>query len=73
MRSFRCYDCGYQFQVAHGVWGPGSQMTCAKCGGRNIHRAESDRGFVRAGRGRGPSSLGRGRGGLGRGPRWVCQ
>ncbi len=61
MRSFSCYDCGHQFQVAHGIGGPGTQMTCPNCGSQNIHRAENDRGFARAGRGRGRGGLGRGR------------
>jgi len=71
MRRFRCYDCGHQFQVAYGVGGPGAQMTCPNCGGRNIHRAEIDRGFARAGRGRRATDPGRGRGRPGRGPRWA--
>lgn len=40
-------------------------MTCLNCGGKNVHRAEEDRGYNRggrgAGRGRGPASAGRGR------------
>ncbi len=71
MRSFGCYDCGHQFQVAYGVGGPGAHMTCPNCGSWNIHRTENDSTFARVGRGRGPSNLGRGRGGPGRGPRWT--
>jgi predicted RNA-binding Zn-ribbon protein involved in translation (DUF1610 family) len=71
MRSFRCYDCGHHFQVAYGVGGPGARMTCPNCGSRNIHRAETDRGFARAVRGRGASNLGQGRGVPSRGPRWA--
>ena len=82
MRRFTCYDCNETFEVPYGTGVPGSSMECPKCGGRNIHRAEGDRGFERvagrgaafiagAGAGRGPSSLGRGRGGAGRGPRWA--
>lgn len=84
MRRFTCYDCNHTFEVPYGTGLPGRSMECPECGGRNIHRAEGDRGFERgAGRGtaasagagfaagRGPSSLGRGRGGAGRGPRWA--
>ncbi|TKJ28605.1 MAG: hypothetical protein CEE40_11340 [Chloroflexi bacterium B3_Chlor] len=70
MRSFKCYDCGHQFQVTQGTGGPGSQMVCPTCGSRKIHRAKSDRGFAYAGLGRGASDLGRGRGGRRRAPRW---
>jgi hypothetical protein len=70
MRRFTCYDCNETFEVAYGAGVPGRLMECPKCGGRNIHRAEGDRGFERTA-GRGPSSLGRGRGGAGRGPRWA--
>jgi hypothetical protein len=85
-RRFTCYDCNETFEVPYGTGVSGRQMNCPKCGGRNVHRAEGDRGFERgarreatimagggfgAGGGRGPSSLGRGRGGAGRGPRWA--
>ena len=80
MRRFTCYDCNETFEVPYGTGVPGRSMNCPKCGGRNVHRAEGDRGFERGagrgaalttGAGRGPSSLGRGRGGAGRGPRWA--
>jgi|YNPNPStandDraft_1061719.scaffolds.fasta_scaffold04742_13 transposase-like protein len=72
MRRFTCADCGYTFEVAYGTGLPGAQMTCPQCGGKNIHRAEGDRGYNRA-RGAGPATAfsGRGRGGAGRGPRWA--
>lgn len=81
VRRFTCYDCSHTFEVPYGTGGPGRSMECPECGGRNIHRAEGDRGFERSaggavtgeysGAGRGPSALGRGRGGAGRGPRWA--
>lgn len=71
MRSFRCYDCGHQFHVAHGVGGMGSQMSCPRCGSANIHRAVSDRGFARGARGRRARNLAQGRGRLGGGRRWA--
>ena len=87
MRRFTCYDCEWTFEVPYGTGVPGRSMECPKCGSRNIHRAEGDRGFARGtgrggrgsyvvqgtgfGAGRGPSAAGRGRGGAGRGPRWA--
>jgi len=75
MRRFTCADCGRTFEVAYGTGLPGAQMVCPQCGGRNIHRAEGDRGYDRA-RGTGSAApaanvSGRGRGGAGRGPRWT--
>lgn len=73
MRRFTCADCGHTFEVAYGTGAAGAQMTCPQCGGKNIHRAEEDRGYSRArgsgSAGRGPDAAGRGRGGAGRGPR----
>lgn len=52
MRSFTCYDCNKTFEVPYGTGVQGRSMECPECGGRNIHRAEGDRGFERgAGRG----------------------
>lgn len=52
MRRFTCYDCNHTFEVPYGTGGSGRTMECPECGGRNIHRAEGDRGFERgAGRG----------------------
>lgn len=52
MRRFTCYDCDHTFEVPHGTGVPGRSMECPECGGKNIHRAEGDRGFERgAGRG----------------------
>lgn len=76
-RKFTCYGCNHSFEIPYGTGGSGREMTCPECGSTNIHRAEGDRGFERAGRGggagqgRGPSADGRGRGGTGRGPRWA--
>jgi putative FmdB family regulatory protein len=71
MRKFRCADCGHTFELAYGTAMPGGSMDCPKCGGKNVHRAEEDRGYNRGGRGagRGGAAAGRGRGGAGRGPR----
>jgi len=70
-RKFKCYDCGYEWEVPYGT---GRPADCPNCKSANIHRAEEDRGYARGrgggfGTGRGPSSEGRGRGGQGRGPR----
>lgn len=50
MRRFTCYDCNHTFDVPYGTGGTGRSMECPECGGRNIHRAEGDRGFERGGR-----------------------
>jgi transposase-like protein len=74
-RRFTCADCGYTFEAAYGTGIGGAQMTCPQCGGRNIHRAEGDRGYDRVrgsgGGPQGPDTSGRGRGGTGRGTRWA--
>ncbi len=67
MRRFVCADCGHTFEVAYGTGTSGAQMTCPKCGGRNVHRHPEDRGYARAERSR---PRGRGAGAVGRGPRW---
>jgi len=43
-RIFRCYACGYTWQVLHGT---GRPTSCPTCGSPNIHRAEEDRGWGR--------------------------
>jgi len=43
MRRFVCADCGHTFEVAYGTGTSGAQMTCPKCGSRNVHRAPDDR------------------------------
>jgi hypothetical protein len=79
MRRFTCYDYDETFEVPYGTGVPGRQMECPKCGGRNVHRAEGDRGFERERQGAGSAAPiltgspgggfgpGRGPGGQGRG------
>lgn len=62
MRRFRCADCKHAWELPHGT---GRPAVCPKCQGKNIHRAEEDRGWARDGRGQG----GRGRGCCHRGGR----
>lgn len=56
-RLFVCAECGEKWEVAHGT---GRPAACPKCGSANLHRAEEDRGYARAGRGPGQGE-GRGR------------
>jgi predicted DNA-binding protein (UPF0251 family) len=56
-RKFRCSDCGHTWELAYGT---GRPVNCPSCQSKNLHRAEEDRGYARAGR--------RGGGGYG-GPR----
>ncbi len=49
LRKFQCYDCQHVWEVVHGT---GRPQNCPECGSVNIHRAEDDRGYARAGRGR---------------------
>ncbi|MEA1943998.1 MAG: DUF134 domain-containing protein [Euryarchaeota archaeon] len=48
-RKFKCYECQYEWEEPHGTARP---EKCPKCGSTNIHRAEEDRGYARADRGR---------------------
>jgi predicted DNA-binding protein (UPF0251 family) len=50
MRKFRCYDCKHEWDVPYGT---GRPQNCPQCESKNIHRAQEDRGYARAGRGRG--------------------
>jgi len=50
MRKFSCYDCKHEWDIPYGT---GRPRECPQCGSKNIHRAEEDRGYARAGRGRG--------------------
>ncbi len=64
-RKFKCYDCGHEWQVPHGT---GRPNVCPKCGSKNIHRSEDDRGHARGNRQGGGSGQGRrGCGGMSRG------
>jgi predicted DNA-binding protein (UPF0251 family) len=49
-RLFKCYDCQNEWQEPHGT---GRPARCPKCNSTNIHRAPSDRGYARTGRGAG--------------------
>ena len=49
-RCFICCDCKNEWTSAYGSGRPGE---CPKCKSRNIHRAPQDRGWARAGHGRG--------------------
>lgn len=50
MRKFRCYDCKHEWEVHYGT---GRPQKCPQCESKNIHRVQEDRGYARAGRGRG--------------------
>ena len=45
-RLFKCYDCKNEWQESYGT---GRPARCPKCNSANIHRAPSDRGYVRRG------------------------
>jgi len=49
-RNFVCYECKNEWTCAYGSGRPGG---CPKCNSQNIHRAPQDRGWAKAGRGRG--------------------
>ena len=44
MRTFKCYDCEYTWQLPHGEGGRGVDLVCPQCGNKNIHRADTQRG-----------------------------
>jgi transposase-like protein len=44
MRKFKCADCEYTWQLLYGVGGRGIDLTCPRCGGRNIHRVKTEPG-----------------------------
>ena len=48
MRKFRCSECQHDWEVPHGT---GRPAECPACKSKNIHRAEEDRGYARAGHG----------------------
>jgi predicted DNA-binding protein (UPF0251 family) len=48
MRKFKCYDCNHEWEMPYGT---GRPQECPQCKSKNIHRAEEDRGYARAGRG----------------------
>ena len=50
MRTFRCADCGAQFQVAFGAARPAG---CPSCQSKNFHREEEEERGGHRGRGRG--------------------
>jgi predicted DNA-binding protein (UPF0251 family)/phage FluMu protein Com len=43
-RKFRCYDCKHTWEVPYGT---GRPTNCPSCKGRNIYRAEEDRGYAK--------------------------
>ena len=49
-RTFECSDCEHSWEVPFGTGRPAS---CPKCESSNLHRAESERGLGRSGRGMG--------------------
>ena len=49
-RHFTCSDCKNEWTLPYGV---GRPSACPKCSSSNIHRAPQDRGWARAGGGRG--------------------
>ena len=49
-RYFVCYDCKNEWTSPYGAGRPNE---CPKCKSLNIHRAPQDRGWAKAGRGRG--------------------
>jgi len=56
-RTFQCSDCEHSWEVPFGT---GRPEACPKCGSRNLHRSDHNRGF------QGARSGGRGRGCCGR-------
>ncbi len=46
MRKFKCYECNHIWEIPYGSVRPGE---CPKCQSKNIHRAQEDRGYARAG------------------------
>jgi predicted DNA-binding protein (UPF0251 family) len=46
-RIFKCYSCGYTWEVSYGTPRPAS---CPSCGNSNVHRALEHRGQGRRGR-----------------------
>jgi predicted DNA-binding protein (UPF0251 family) len=53
MKKFKCYDCNNEWEMPYGT---GKPSECPQCKGKNIHRAEEDKGYARAGRGLGRRS-----------------
>jgi predicted DNA-binding protein (UPF0251 family) len=47
-RTFKCLDCGHEWEEPHGTESPDA---CPKCGNKNVHRAPRNRGYARIGRG----------------------
>jgi predicted DNA-binding protein (UPF0251 family) len=55
-RHFLCSECKHEWALPHGS---GRPCACPKCNCSNIHRAPHDRGYARAGVGRGRGRCGR--------------
>lgn len=69
MRTFKCQDCNYIWQLPHGQGGVGAELACPECESRNAHREAVERGqggrgrrWVEAGGHAGARRLGRKRG-----------
>jgi len=41
MRSFKCDNCEYKWEVAYGSGKTGRELFCPKCGSSNMHRIGS--------------------------------
>jgi phage FluMu protein Com len=50
MRTFKCYDCDYIWQLPHGEGGRGTELKCPKCGSGNVHREHKGANGDRRGR-----------------------
>ena len=70
-RRFRCFDCGYEWDVPFGTGQRGTEMRCPKCGSANVNRIDNNPPPMMAGPGYGrQGGYGRGAGqdyGQGRG------
>jgi len=45
MRTFKCFDCNYVWELPHGQGGRGIDQSCPKCGSKNVHRENRLRGL----------------------------
>ena len=61
-RRFRCFDCGYEWDVPFGTGPRGVDLRCPRCGSANVHRIDDNPPPMVSGRG-----YGRGQGGYGQG------
>ena len=61
-RKFKCFSCGYEWDVPYGT---GRPAKCPKCGSTNIHRVDAGRGRGMGRRGGIPGQGGMGGRGMG--------